>query len=108
MFQGYNSVGSLLTLKKGGVLRVKHRGRTLDFDWGKPDLDNIQWAAFYGDCEHEVLEVTRGIRFTLTYNLFYSEIGNLGQPVADPTQLPFFRIVRKMLDEPKFMPAGKS
>jgi hypothetical protein len=28
--------------------------------------------ATYSDCEHEVLEVTRGHRVTLTYNLYFA------------------------------------
>lgn len=53
----------------GGTLRVRHRGQTMDFAWASTSPKNLQWAAFYGDCEHEVLEVTRGHRITLTYNL---------------------------------------
>ena len=30
----------------------------------------IQWIAFYGDCEHEILAVTSGYRVTLTYRLY--------------------------------------
>ena len=30
----------------------------------------LQWAAFVGNCEHEVAPVTTGYRCTLTYNLY--------------------------------------
>ena len=30
----------------------------------------LQWAAFFGNCEHEVSPVTVGYRCTLTYNLY--------------------------------------
>lgn len=29
----------------------------------------MKWAAFYGDCEHEILPVTSGTRITLTYRI---------------------------------------
>ena len=48
----------------GGTLRVKHFGQTVNFDWASLKPNSIQWAAFYGDCEHEVLEVTSGHRVT--------------------------------------------
>ncbi|KAL6043448.1 Fe2OG dioxygenase domain-containing protein [Balamuthia mandrillaris] len=40
-------------------------------DLGGPRCQ-VKWAAFYSDCEHEILPVTEGHRITLTYNL-YSE-----------------------------------
>lgn len=91
----------------GGTLRVKHRGQTMDFPWEDNDPQAIRWAAFYGDCEHEVLEVTRGHRVTLTYNLYYSSIGRLARPVSTPRQLPLYNVVRDMLQEPTFMRQGK-
>ena len=42
-------------------------------DWGKENPSTIEWVAFYSDCEHEVFEVTKGHRITLTYNLYISE-----------------------------------
>ncbi|KAK6858062.1 hypothetical protein PG995_005761 [Apiospora arundinis] len=70
---------------EGGQLKVRHKGEEMTFDWStnptsqpnqnkknksKPDSQAIHWAAFYSDCEHEVLEVTSGHRITLTYNLY--------------------------------------
>ena len=92
----------------GGTLRVKHRGQAKDFAWEDLNPQSIQWAAFYGDCEHEVMEVTRGHRVTLTYNLYYSSIGNLAQPVSNPEKLPLFDTVRNMLHVPQFMEKGNS
>jgi len=94
-------------LPAGGTLRVTHRGSTVDFPWADQSPNKIQWAAFYGDCEHEVLEVTSGHRVTLTYNLHYSTVGNLAVPVADPHMLPLYKTVRSMLQEPLFMEQGK-
>ncbi|CAD6590179.1 MAG: hypothetical protein ASARMPRED_004603 [Alectoria sarmentosa] len=99
---------NIYSAPSGGALRVKHRGETVDFAWGhtKTSQQAIQWAAFYGDCKHEVLEVTKGHRITLTYNLYYSSIGKLAQPVSDPHHLPLFDIAREMLLEQKFMRKG--
>ena len=98
---------TLLILDPGGVLRIKHRGETQDFAWGDTSQQSVQWAAFYGDCEHEVLEVTKGHRITLIYNLYYSSIGNLAQPVSNPHHLPLFDIAREMLLQPQFMRKGQ-
>ena len=54
----------------------------------------IHWAAFYSDCEHEVLTVTAGHRITLTYNLYVSAgTGLLADKTdnLDPMQLPLYR-----------------
>ncbi|KAK8091101.1 hypothetical protein PG994_000606 [Apiospora phragmitis] len=68
---------------EGGQLQVRHKGEETTSSSGtnnkkednnKPSChrhrDFVHWAAFYSDCEHEVLEVTRGHRITLTYNLY--------------------------------------
>lgn len=87
---------------------MKHRGQTIDFDWAKASSGNIiQWAAFYGDCEHEVMEVTAGNRVTLTYNLYYSCVGETDRGVHLPHQLPLYNIVRDMLQEPTFLRNGR-
>ena len=42
------------------------------FDWGALSTSNpmeVQWAAFYSDCPHEIFPVTSGNRITMTYNL---------------------------------------
>ena len=97
----------ILTSNSGGALRVSHRKETVDFSWGQTSHQSVQWAAFYGDCQHEVLEVTKGQRITLTYNLYYSTIGNLAQPVSNPQNLPLFDIAREMLMQPHFMKKGE-
>lgn len=77
----------------GGDLRIQHRGQKVEFSWAESSARNIQWAAFYGDCEHEVLEVIKGNRVTLTYNLYHSRIGDLGDGVHLPEQLPLYNTV---------------
>ena len=58
---------------EGGQLRIAHQGQETIFDWSQEEADKIQWAAFYSDCEHEVLEVKSGHRITLSYNLYVHE-----------------------------------
>jgi len=81
----------------------------MTFDWAGPAKD-IQWAAFYSDCEHEVLEVTSGYRITLTYNLYVRRgLGELtGHTNAmDVQQLPLYQKVNAALNDPSFMPEGR-
>ncbi|KAL9015715.1 MAG: hypothetical protein Q9180_008847, partial [Flavoplaca navasiana] len=113
--RGPTQFGSLVVClpcaHEGGTLRVKHFGQTIDFTWANGNPKSIQWAAFYGDCEHEVLEVTSGHRVTLTYNLYYTPIGDrdrgtFAPSLSDPTKLPLYDTVAQMLREPGFMRKG--
>ena len=61
----------------GGELVVEHHGEQV-IDHGSPD--ELGLVAFYTDCEHEVLPVTRGSRISLTYNLV---AGPRAVPIAD-------------------------
>ena len=91
----------------GGILKIWHKGKQVEFDWSCGGEEQLQWAAFYGDFEHRVMEVTSGHRITLTYNLYYSDVGNLAQPVADPKQLALYSMVREMYENPGFMSKGR-
>lgn len=43
---------------------MAHGGQDVVWDWGGENPDAIKWAAFYSDCEHEVMEVKSGhVRF---------------------------------------------
>ncbi|KAF7192898.1 hypothetical protein HII31_05768, partial [Pseudocercospora fuligena] len=109
-------VGSLVVCLpvafEGGELAVRHQGHEILHDWSSRAADtqnSIQWAAFYSDCEHEVLEVTHGHRATLTYNLFLASGTGLlgGRPLnLEPKRLPLFYQLQNMLQSPDFMPAG--
>lgn len=99
---------------QGGTLNVNHKGQTVAFDWGtssdeKSEPPSIKWAAFYGDCEHEVLEVTEGHRLTLTYNLYVVRgNGSLGgnAPALDPTTLPLYNTVKDLVQSPGLWDEG--
>lgn len=89
---------------------MRHAGNQTIFDWAPESSSVIQWAAFFSDCEHEVLDVTDGHRVTLTYNLFWTSIGpssmadNLKS--LDETSLHFFNAVKNLLACPEFLPQG--
>lgn len=56
---------------EGGDLIVRHHGKqhTFKFDALSRDSNQVQWAAFFGDCEHEVKQVTSGTRIVLSYSI---------------------------------------
>jgi predicted 2-oxoglutarate/Fe(II)-dependent dioxygenase YbiX len=67
---------------EGGALIVRHQGRQVQLDLRSQDPAEAAFAAFYADCVHEVLPITRGHRLTLVYNLLRR--GN-GRPPAAPS-----------------------
>ena len=93
----------------GGQLRVAHKGQETIIDWGQKEADKIQWAAFYSDCEHEVLEVKNGHRITLTYNLYVRErVGGIirhKQSVSSDVG-GLSDKVKRLLRNPAFMTKG--
>lgn len=59
---------------EGGALVVKHQGQSHTFDFAEGAHDGlVQWAAFYTDCTHEVLPVTKGYRVVLQFDLYLEE-----------------------------------
>ena len=101
----------LADISAGGQLRVSHNGHSTFFDWSNTNSTSIQWAAFYSDCEHEVLPVQTGHRITLTYNLYITE--NVGSvlrlyPTADPSFSPLYESAQRIVEQPGFMKDGKT
>jgi len=90
---------------------VKHKGNTATFDWSASKGEgpsHLHWAAFYSDCEHEVLEVTEGHRLTLTYNL-YAVRGNGqmgGHSGISIPDLPWFPTLRDLVNMDDGWPNG--
>jgi hypothetical protein len=55
---------------EGGTLLVTHDGQSKVIDFGGKNAEfQIQYAAFYADCQHEITPVTAGYRVCLVYNL---------------------------------------
>jgi hypothetical protein len=59
----------------GGELIVRHAGREVRFDPGGLDVSELAYAAFYADCQHEVLPITEGSRPCLVFNLVQQSAG---------------------------------
>jgi 2OG-Fe(II) oxygenase superfamily len=106
-----NQFGSLVvclpSAHAGGELAVRHDHREVKFDWSQ-DSKSIQWAAFYSDCEHEVLPVTSGYRVTLTYNLYYNKNGCQIPALSNwgSSSLPLYDVFSQALQSESFMPHG--
>ncbi|KAL9601098.1 MAG: hypothetical protein Q9179_002986 [Wetmoreana sp. 5 TL-2023] len=110
--RGVTQFGSLVVClpyrHQGGELRVAHGGQETIFSWGDQDTQ-IEWAAFYSDCEHEVKEVTAGHRVTLTYNLYARcQLGGIFRSLSPVTMDSFFLYhrVKEALASPDFFPEG--
>ncbi|KAI8716889.1 Fe2OG dioxygenase domain-containing protein [Fusarium sp. LHS14.1] len=110
-----SQIGSLVVClpvqHKGGALEVRQEDQLMHFDWDNmdPEGPQIQWAAFYSDCEHEVREVTSGHRITLTYNLYVTR-GD-GQLSNHPNALtidhtPLFGHLEELISDKEFLPDG--
>jgi hypothetical protein len=54
---------------RGGELRIRHSSREVTVETNTLDPSEVSYAAFYADCEHEVLPVREGNRLCLVYNL---------------------------------------
>jgi predicted 2-oxoglutarate/Fe(II)-dependent dioxygenase YbiX len=70
----------LPSIYSGGDLVIRHQGHEARLDMACSDPSEAAFAAFYADCEHEVLPVTSGCRLTLIYNLSCREPGH--QPLS--------------------------
>jgi len=73
---------ALPSASSGGELVVRHGGREARLELANDDPSEIAFAAFYADCVHEVLPVTKGYRATLVYNLVRKA---KGKPPAPPS-----------------------
>ena len=71
---------ALPSISTGGALVVRHQDREARLDLRCHDPSEVAFAAFYADCQHEVLPVTSGCRLTLIYNLLRGEPGDLPRP----------------------------
>ncbi|KAG8623934.1 hypothetical protein KVT40_008910 [Elsinoe batatas] len=91
---------------KGGSLIVRHQGVEKVFDWEAASKDQIQWAAFYSDCEHEVRQVTSGHRVSLTYNLYDMDTTDRISPSLRVEAISLVEPVKAVLDSDQFRPPG--
>ena len=73
-------VAALPSSFAGGELVVRHKGREVRLDLRGDDPAEVAFAAFYADCVHEVLPVTKGCRLILVYNLVRRGRGRAPEP----------------------------
>lgn len=87
---------------------VRYGGREVTFDWSSDSASIIQWAAFFSDCEHEVLEVTDGHRLTLRYNMYWTDHGPASMAdnlnILKPASLHFSQLSSSYSIAPTFCP----
>lgn len=69
---------------RGGDLVIRHGGRETTFDLSDGEGSELRVAAFYADCEHEVLPVTSGHRICLVYNLLQAPAKGRAKLTAPP------------------------
>ncbi|KAL9111220.1 MAG: hypothetical protein Q9227_004297 [Pyrenula ochraceoflavens] len=72
----------------------------------RAELYKLNWAAFYSDCEHEILPVSEGCRITLTYNLYFTKQPSPTDFVTSMSTLPFWHDLKGMLNQKDFFPSG--
>jgi len=65
---------------EGGELVIRHQDREARLDLSSQEPSEIAFAAFYADCVHEVLPVTKGCRATLVFNLIRGGKGAVTEP----------------------------
>eukprot|EP00735_Rhodelphis_limneticus_P009669 TRINITY_DN2848_c0_g1::TRINITY_DN2848_c0_g1_i3::g.5959::m.5959 TRINITY_DN2848_c0_g1::TRINITY_DN2848_c0_g1_i3::g.5959 ORF type:complete len:305 (-),score=46.41,2OG-FeII_Oxy_3/PF13640.1/2.1e-05,2OG-FeII_Oxy/PF03171.15/0.00024 TRINITY_DN2848_c0_g1_i3:192-1106(-) len=89
--RGPDACGTLViclpVIHTGGGLRIFSGDTEVVYDWGKNISEGtsaLQWAAFFGDCGHEVLKVESGHRVTITYNLYFQQVGKPSAGVVIP------------------------
>ncbi|CAG8460674.1 2489_t:CDS:1 [Acaulospora colombiana] len=110
--RGNDMVGSLVVCFpsefEGGQLNVRHKEKNWEFNWetASNQSEQVQWAAFYSDCEHEILPVTKGYRVTLTYNLYSEKTKAVGNVSVDLKALPFYHSLKLALQSSNFLSGG--
>jgi hypothetical protein len=60
---------ALPSFHTGGQLIVRHKNKEATIDLSGAEGSELKFGAFYADCEHEVLPITKGYRICLVYNL---------------------------------------
>ncbi len=82
----------------GGDLILNTESPTV-FQFDKLSSTHFQWAAFYGDIDHEVKTVESGYRITLTYLIIKSN--NITKP-----NIQTINHIKQILDNPDILPDG--
>ena len=116
--RGSDMVGTLVVCLPAqflnGAFVVKHRGVFQTYDWGhaireQAEPTRIHWAAFFGDVDHQIERVWRGLRVTLTYLIRRStNAARSAMPGGDLVALNTLvqQKLRDLLDDRRFLAEG--
>ncbi|PWY80072.1 oxidoreductase [Aspergillus eucalypticola CBS 122712] len=102
-------VVSLPSRFTGGNLYVRHNKQVRDFNWSPASSSTIQWAAFYDDCEREIVPVTERKLITLVYKLHALDAGVryvYPRSSLTPCMQPHKAAVMNILGSPDLMSQG--
>lgn len=109
-------IGSLLVclpspFKGGNMLVQNHDKKVVEFEWNSRSASNVQWAAFYSGCNHQIKGISESYRVTLVYRLYVTEpIGSAiihNDPIIEPQRLPLYNYVHDLIAQPAFFKHGK-
>lgn len=95
-----------------GELVLSHRGVVQKYDWGsaietQKTPNQLHWAAFFGDVNHQIEMIRTGARVTLTYLLRRGKSDTPGRDVADEDLAPRIQEAWQVLLADKgFLPKG--
>ena len=114
--RGEDMFGTLVvclpSLFRSGTLVLTHRGVVKKFDWAhaieaQKNPNQVHWAAFFGDVDHQIEKIWGGARVTLTYLLRRGESGAPSRDVAGEDLAPRIQEAwRALLADKSFLPEG--
>jgi hypothetical protein len=97
---------------RNGKLVLSHRGIVQKFDWGhaiqvQKQPNQLHWAAFFGDVDHQIERIWSGARVTLTYLLRRGEGSPPSRGAAEADLAPRIQEAwQALLAAPSFLPEG--
>jgi hypothetical protein len=95
-----------------GKFVLTHRGVVQKFDWGsaieaQKEANQLHWAAFFGDVDHQIERIWSGARVTLTYLLRRGAGGEPSREIASEDLAPRVQEAwRALLEDRSFLPEG--
>ncbi len=114
--RGKDMIGTLVVCLPSqfehGAFVLTHRGIVQKFDWGKSiaaqkEANQLHWAAFFGDVDHQIERLWFGVRVTLTYLLRRGAGGEPAREFASEDLAPRVgEAWRALLMDQSFLPGG--
>ncbi len=114
--RGNDMIGTLVvclpSLFGGGQFVLNHRGIVQKFDWGEAirsqaQPNQLHWAAFFGDVDHQIERVWSGARVTLAYLLKRGDSDAPTRIVSGVDLAPRIQEAwRALLADKSFLPKG--